>query len=73
MAERIVYGPTPEHALLAKIDAAIAADIDYLRTPLPTLPADRVVVLEAQVERLTRQVVALMRLAAGRLDSTQGT
>jgi hypothetical protein len=73
MAERIVYGPTPEHALMAKNGDAITADVTFLRTPTPTTAAERIVTLEAQVERLTRQVVALMRIVGRDLGSTEGT
>jgi hypothetical protein len=48
-------------------------DIAYLQSTPPPLPADRILRLEAQVERLTRQVVALMRIVGRDLGSTDGT
>lgn len=54
--------------LLAKVDFALAADLNYLELPSPT--SAQVV---AQVERLTRQAVALLRMVGDRLDDTAGT
>lgn len=54
--------------LLAKFNAALQADLDYLALNPPTT-AQAV----AQVERLTRQAVALLRLVGERLDDTAGT
>ena len=54
--------------LLSRIDAAITADLAYLDLDPPT--TGQVV---AQVERLTRQTVALLRLVGNRLDDTTGT
>ena len=55
-------------SLLAKVDTALVADLDYLALNPPTT-AQAV----AQVGRLTRQVVALLRLVGNRLDDTTGT
>ena len=55
-------------SLLEKVDAAIEADLAYLELSPPTT-AQAV----AQVARLTRQTVALLRLVAQRLDDTSGT
>lgn len=55
-------------ALLDRIDAAITTDLAYLALDPPTT-AQAV----AQVGRLTRQVVSLLRLVGNRLDDTQGT
>jgi len=55
-------------SLLDKVDAAIEADLAYLDLNPPTT-AQAV----AQVARLTRQTVALLRLVGARLDDTTGT
>jgi len=60
-------------SLLAKVDAALAADLAYLDSATPTLATDRLARVEAQTERLTRQTVALLRLVGARLDDTSGT
>lgn len=55
-------------AIEAKVDAAITADLAWLnRTTTPT----NVQVLN-HVDRLTRQVVALLRASFDRLDTTEG-
>jgi hypothetical protein len=71
--EQFVFAPTPEHVLLSRFGPATAVDIAYLQSTPPPLPADRILRLEAQVERLTRQVVALMRIVGRDLGSTDGT
>lgn len=55
-------------ALLAKAADAIAADLAYLALTPPTQAQ-----VVTQMERLTRQVVALLRMVAGLLDDTNGT
>jgi len=60
-------------SLLSKVDAAIAADLAYLDSAVPILATDRLDRVEAQVGRLTRQSVALLRLVGARLDNTSGT
>lgn len=54
--------------LLSRIDSALAADLTYLALASPSTPQ-----VVAQVERLTRQVVVLLRLVGERLNDTAGT
>lgn len=54
--------------LLGRVDAALTADVAYLALDPPTV-AQAV----AQVERLTRQVVLLLRVVGDHLDGTTGT
>jgi len=61
------------NALLAKTDAALQADLTYLDSVVPATGAERLTRVETQVERLTRQVVALLRLVGERLDDTAGS
>ena len=60
-------------SLLGKVDAALAADLAYLDSAAPILATERLARVEAQVGRLTRQAVALLRLVGARLDDTAGT
>lgn len=60
-------------ALLGRLDAAIAIDLAYLDSSTPPTAAERLIRVEAQVEQLTRQVLALLRLVGDRLDDTAGT
>ena len=60
-------------SLLGKVDAALAADLAYLDSAVPILVTERLARVEAQVGRLTRQSVALLRLVGARLDDTTGT
>ena len=59
--------------LLSRIDAALSADLAYLASTAPATAAERLLRLEGQVDRLTRQVVLLLRLVGGRLDDTAGS
>jgi len=54
--------------LLAGVAQALQADLDYLALEAPT-QAQRA----SQVDRLTRQMVAVLRLVADHVDSTDGT
>lgn len=55
-------------SLGAKIDTALANNRDFLALASPTNAQTL-----AQVRALTRQMNALARLAAGKLDTTDGT
>ena len=72
-AEKCLARETAQSSLLAKVDAAITADLAYLDSAVPILATDRLARVEAQVGRLTRQNVALLRLVGARLDDTSGT
>lgn len=66
------FAPIPadvnQAALQQQIGNALATNIAFLGLTAPT-QAQAV----AQVQRLTREVTALIRLAAGLLDTTDGT
>lgn len=66
-AEAIAARNLTRADLLSRVDAALTADLAYLDLATPTT-AQAV----AQVARLTRQVVALLRVVGERLDSTTG-
>jgi hypothetical protein len=57
-----------EAALLAKVPAALAANATYLALGAPTVAQNT-----TQIQRLTRQIDALMKLRANDLADTSGT
>lgn len=59
---------TNQQAITQTITAALDANVAFLANVTPTTAE-----VTAQVEILTQQVVALVRLALGLLDSTAGT
>jgi len=67
-AERVIARESTRATLLARVDAAIVADLDYLDTVPPATASDRLTRVETQVDRLTRQSINLLRLAGERLD-----
>lgn len=70
---QVVVGPAPRDELFAKLTAALQADLDYLASSVPATAGERLIRVEAQVERLTRQVVSLLRIVGNRLDDVTGT
>lgn len=62
----------PVEAIYVKVDAAPAANVAYLATASPGTSAAKITRLEVQVEKLTRQITALERLALGQ-DDPAGT
>ena len=65
--------PTPEQlneaTIRRRVATALTANATYLGLPTPRTNTQ----IAAQVEVLTRQNVALIRLVAGLLDTTDGT
>lgn len=72
-AETVAMRAITRADLLSRIDVAIGANLAFLSSEVPATAAERLVRLETQANRLTRQVVLLLRLVGGRLDDTAGT
>jgi len=67
--------PTPEMVneamIRGRVAALLAASVAYLALPSP--PGPTAAQTTAQVQRNTRLVIALGKLALGQLDTTDGT